>query len=66
MKLGMHTVNWKKEWKKGFLSGFDDFTEESLKYAHSNVTKSKEEIFKALSNEIAGKDEEGLKNTGSC
>ena len=37
------------------------FTEESLKYAHSNVTKSKEEIFKALSNEIAGKDEEGLK-----
>lgn len=49
-----------------FFPDLTIFTEESLKYAHSNVTKSKEEIFKALSNEIAGKDEEGLKNTGSC
>ena len=44
-----------------FFPDLTIFTEESLKYAHSNVTKSKEEIFKALSNEIAGKDEEGLK-----
>ena len=33
-----------------FFPDLTIFTEDSLKYAHSNVTKSKEEIFKALSN----------------